>query len=780
MNRNIINRKDEASDMPTLQSQNNVVLESMKDILRFDKNTGKLLSFLSKSALDQEFLLFKEDIPVFVVQYLDDSRKYRQLSSDQAQKIKVNYQHFNKKKEASLTVDFKNLAGKDIDVFVRVSVSVGDQFSHWSISLRNNAGLLITDVQFPFIVVPYNLKGVPNEEYLLQPLKAGKLFKAPQPENLEPDSPNAWQLRPENGPALHYPGLTFAQFLAYYNNRAGIYISCQDTEGRIKLIKPVHHGSGIRLGISHVGDWPQRGERTLEYDVILSSFTGDWYDAAAMYRDWSTKQKWAEKALCVREDVPSWMLDSPPHIIVRLQGVLDTGPAEPNMEFLPYSKISPLLQNIADYIKAPLVPVIMSWERSGPWVYPDCFPPVGGDDSLYEFCQMAKKRGWHIGIFCSGTRWVIGHFWSNYDGEEYFTEHEGNKTVCITHDQIIWKEHWDNKWRPSYPCCIHVKQTRDIAKNSVKKLMELGLDWIQFLDQNFGVSTFPCFSIDHGHPPVPGKWMTEKMVDLLNDFHNLARDKKSDNREFAFSVECSPCEYFLPYFQICDVRVIPPGHQGYGENFIPLFHFLYHEFIIIQGGFGHAPEPYHLPIKNAYNLVIGEIPGGVLKGDGRLLNKDTINWAPWNPQIGSNEDALEMLRTSTVLRRGKAKDFLVYGRMQRPADITNIKTVRWQNKGLDHQIPAVFHSAWQSPEGHLGLVFANWTTEEQSISINDSRLGSSVLISISAEEEKTMVKSVENGKFDLFIPPLSCFLVVGININSNSSDQVKRRSKKDI
>jgi hypothetical protein len=137
---------------------------------------------------------------------------------------------------------------------------------------------------------------------------------------LEPDSPHAWQFRPENGDASHYPGLTFAQFLAYHNDRAGIYMSCQDSSGAIKLIKPVHHGSGIRLGMSHVGDWPANGERELGYNVALRTFTGDWYDAAELYREWSLKQRWAEKPLHKRDDVPSWLLDSPPHIIVRIQG----------------------------------------------------------------------------------------------------------------------------------------------------------------------------------------------------------------------------------------------------------------------------------------------------------------------------------------------------------------------------------------------------------------------------------------------------------------------------
>ena len=74
---------------------------------------------------------------------------------------------------------------------------------------------------------------------------------------------------------IQYPGLTFAQFLTYYNDRAGIYMACNDNSGGIKLIKPVHNRvGGIRLGFAHVGDWPANGERDLGYDVVLPHVQG--------------------------------------------------------------------------------------------------------------------------------------------------------------------------------------------------------------------------------------------------------------------------------------------------------------------------------------------------------------------------------------------------------------------------------------------------------------------------------------------------------------------------
>ena len=120
------------------------------------------------------------------------------------------------------------------------------------------------------------------------------------------------------------------------------------------------------------------------------------------------------------------------------------------------------------------------------------------------------------------------------------------------------------------------------------------------------------------------------------------------------SVE-QPCnEYCLPLFQQCDVRVGPPSSGQ--DSFVPLYHYLFHECIIMHGMMGYGPEPYHLPIRNAYNGVLGEIPGAVMIGDGTLLNKNTGNWAPWEPRVGSDDDALEMIRTVTAMRRGPGRD----------------------------------------------------------------------------------------------------------------------------
>jgi hypothetical protein len=737
-------------------------LETSTGTLQLDAANSRLVSLRHRAAPDQELILPGEHDPVFVIQYLDAGRRFRQISSTQAQTIDVYADD-----SGSVTGHFRQVSGLDIDITVTVRAAGDQPLSYWSLALRNQTGLLITDIQFPFVIAPYRLPGKPGSESLLWPLGAGVLLNSPKPQDLEPDNPHTWQMRPENSDSLHYPGFTTAQFLAYFNDRAGLYLACQDSSGLIKQIKPVHHEPGIRLGMAHVGDWPQNGERQLEYHVVLGAFTGDWYAAAELYRSWTLKQPWARTPLTARKDVPDWLLDSPPHIILRMQGELDLGPALPNTQFIPYAKTIPLLETIAKRMAAPVTPVIMSWERPGPWIYPDCFPPAGGENALRDFTALARDRGWHVGTFCNGTRWVVGHYWNDYDGEDYFAEHQGVQSVSRTHLGELWKEHWDATWRPSYACCVGAPLTREIAIEFVRKIIELGLDWIQFFDQNVGCSTFPCFAADHEHPPAPGRWMTEHMRHLIHAFHGLAADERTrsaDNRQIVFSVEGPVNEYFLSDFQICDIRVLPPNHEAYHpiwKGSVPLYHFLYHEFVLIQGGFGHGADPHHLAIRNAFNLIVGEIPGAVMTGDGRLLNVDSpgINWAPWEPQVGDNDEALTMLASATALRRGPGKDFLVYGRMLSPAPINSIQLMRWQYEGRDHQVPAIFHAAWQSPDQRFGLVLANWTKEWQDVAVSDARLGTNGVWHLATRRVESKSYDNTDESLALRLPPLSCALL---------------------
>ncbi len=738
----------------------NLILQTSDDRFQFDAASGRLVSFRRKSVPDVELITTQDDLPAFVIQYLDAEKRFRELDSRQAESIHIEPVRLSDSR-AQVKATFARLGGFDIGVTATIEADSDARLSEWSLELRNAAGLNIISVQYPFVVVPYT-DPVDGDSALVWPVGAGVCWQNPQPYDLQPDSPEAWQMRPENTGVLHYPGFITAQFMAHYRPSAGVYIAAQDGSGSIKLIKPVHRRPGLRLGIAHVGDWPQNGARTLEYKVVVGSFSGDWYAAATLYRDWAATQSWTQTPLHQDEAVPDWLLDSPAHLMVRMQGELDLGPAEPNAQFLPYPKLLPLLQAVSDRIQASVAPIIMAWERGGPWVYPDCFPPVGGD-SLLAFTAGARERGWHVGTYSNGTRWVLGHYWSGYDGHDYFDSHHAEQSICRTHTGSLWAETWDATWRPSFTACLGAEQTASIAHDFVQQVIDYGIDWIQFLDQNVGVCTFPCYSDEHGHPPAPGRWMTEAMLDLTAFFRQKQAEvltATQGQRKLAFSVEGPVCEFYLPYFQICDIRVVPPGNEAqhpWWKGFIPLYHFLYHEQVLIQGGFGHGADPHHLAIRNAYNLVVGEIPGAVLAGDGQLLNKDNpgINWAPWEPPLGDNDESLAMLQSAVALRRGAGKPYLVYGRMLPPTPITTM-TISWEHDREVHHVPAVFNAVWQSPAGDTAMALANWTQQAQTVTITDARLTTGRMLHTVAQAVWTHQPQPDGDSLTVTLPPLSC------------------------
>ena len=191
-----------------------------------------------------------------------------------------------------------------------------------------------------------------------------------------------------------------------------------------------------------------------------------------------------------------------------------------------------------------------------------------------------------------------------------------------------------------------------------------------------------------------------------------------------------------------------------------MWNYLYHEFILVQGAFGSGPDPYYTATRNAYNLVTGAMPAGVLSGSGRLMNREAFPWASWEPPMGSEDDAWQVLRNSLALRRGKGRDYLVFGRMQRPAQASGIAIRTWIEAESRRRIPAVFHSAWHNPAGKFAVVAANWTSEVQTFQLRDERLGSRCTETLSAAKGMA-ARTRETGPtgIQMTIPALGCALI---------------------
>ena len=167
------------------------------------------------------------------------------------------------------------------------------------------------------------------------------------------------------------------------------------------------------------------------------------------------------------------------------------------------------------------MPIVMAWERHGPWVYPDALPPVGGTAVTRR--SSPRGPGARVARRDLLQRDAVGgrSRFSGYDGRAGFEPPAVPPLWPGPIAASCGTENWDASWRPSYPACLGVPRTREIALGYVATLAgELGLDMIQFFDQNLGGVTFPCYAEDHGHPSVPGPWMTTAMTAFIRDVAN--------------------------------------------------------------------------------------------------------------------------------------------------------------------------------------------------------------------------------------------------------------------
>ena len=98
--------------------------------------------------------------------------------------------------------------------------------------------------------------------------------------------------------------------------------------------------------------------------------------------------------------------------------------------------------------------------------------------------------------------------------------------------------------------------------------------------------------------------------------------------------------------------------------------------------------------------------------------------------------------------------------MLKPAVVKNVRTVGWTFANRRNAIPALFHSAWQAPDGRFAIVLANWTDQSQKAVIREPRLGEAATFYLSSRQISQKKIAMTKGLVELSVPPLSAALLV--------------------
>jgi len=695
-----------------------VINSGYRLVINADEGTIESFQATNNGGTDDLLIPKHGLLPVFKIEFMSAPGKFQTVASSDARKISVT--KTSQDAGEIISLDFENIGNLNVNARVTIRCPKNKPLTYWSMELDNPTKMWIGHIQFPVVEIPFDEN--PTEDncgHILSSLYDGVLLGPIKPGMVAGGWRSSRRNTPETWRMTNYPRECTIQMMAYYKPTAGLYIACEDPTGMPKLVAPMLEPDGVTLGMGHYPG-TQTGHTKLPYEVVLGTFQGDWYSAAAIYRDWAEKQPFCSVKLSERTNYPKWVLQPLVSATFPMRGEGDWDPpAKINPEYTPATNALSYLDKLSNAFNAPLMPILFNWENAGPWVQPEAFPPVGGKAKMLEFMKKAKAKGWHPVLYGNGVNWVVGQKNTGYDGMPYFKSHGGDSAIVIRWNGSSGPS---NGWRSLYPTCVATESARKMILGMTRGMAELNPDAIQQFDQ--GVGAVACYATNHGHPPVPGPWMTTAFTSLMKQDNAAAR---SLNSKMAISSEGAPPEIFLQSFDFWDART-----GGGGELKCPLYSFVYHEYLNGHSGFyTNSVNDEALRASVARALVSGYFLNFTLRDKGQI----SYEWDQlWERSVPDQQAITDWAARATKLRNGIGRDYLIYGQMLPPWSVTNV-TKRDFGYGKE---PLVQSGTWKAPDGRIAVVLANYADSYQSPRVTLEGQGKKEIIIHNDDQTQTL------------------------------------------
>ncbi len=457
-----------------------------------------------------------------------------------------------------------------------------------------------------------------------------------------------------------YPsGWCSMQFGGYYDSEGGVYFATHDPEGSRKTVS--FGTSEGALACSYTWDAPDAGVPGTEFSTIgecaIELFSGDWFDAAQIYREWAQAHAlwWPGGELEGRPDTPQWMREMP------IWACMGGGPE---------NVVDPCIQ-LREYLGVPLAVHWYNWHQI-PFDddYPHYFPVK---DGFAEGVKRLQDNGVRVMPYINGRLWdtdlddfptvALPAATKDEKGEPYIEVYaSGEKLAAMCPTTELWQD-----------------KVQEIVLRLVGE--EYNVDGV-YIDQVGAASARLCFDQSHGHSLGGGSWwLLDGYWPMLDSLRaRLPQDKM-------ITTECNAetyCKWFDGYLT---------WHFQY-QGQIPLFAAVYGGQVQTFSRAYRANDGLAHRMKAAQSFVFGEQLG--------WLNANTI--------LNDMEVLAPFFRRLAHLRYALL-DYLSAGAMARPPLVegdTPRVTADWAWLGKwEITDDALQRGAWRSRDGRLALLFVN-------------------------------------------------------------------------
>jgi hypothetical protein len=315
-------------------------------------------------------------------------------------------------------------------------------------------------------------------------------------------------------------------------------------------------------------------------------------------------------------------------------------------------------------------------------------------------------RDGHVPImYLAGFMWCHKRSAIGYDDWPRF-EREGRPMAALWRDGSLMLSnnhtHLYAMGQKHYvQLCTGSDEMRTLFLENFDRMMDIGAVGVQ-LDQVAGMVAQVCYSTEHAHPPGYGPWMTEATRAFIREVRGRAKRR---NPRAIFRCECT-CEYWIDEM---DAFLDRPYHYEGQALIIPLFQYLYHEYLPSYSGDGivNLLHPEASLMLHARVFAIG------------LRHTIAYGEEEYNIEVDPHYPVLGLLANLVKAEQTWARPYVVLGRMRRPVrvEVAHVRVDGFRGEPWEADVPKVYHGSWRAADGSIGHVFANWSSAAERVTL---------------------------------------------------------------
>jgi len=590
-----------------------------------------------------------------------------------------------------------------VDASVRLD---NTSLAKWHIDVKHKSGMSLWEVQYPIIPGLSPMAGTGRRDKLLVPWGYG----------VELDNPvdfvrkggattSSWisefgQCDTDEGVnkiAYSYPGMWSLQFMAFYNAaKTGLYYAAHDGRARLKRFGMYKHSvDTVSMIMTHYPD--ERMARNLDYalpyPVMVGTFRGKWYDAAAIYREWAVRQKWCRKGKVKdRKDIPKWLKDNDFWFWNWSSHMGDSLQASPDLA-------APTVVGVKRQLDCN---VAFHWYGSlcEPFNLriPEMFPThESARIKLRRGLKLMHKHGIHAIPYMNPRLCdPVTETWE---------KHNVKKMACRTDKGEIHAEEY-REGLPWVTVCPTQKKWHKVILDIIRECMELGYDGV-YIDQVSSCYAVPCFAKNHGHPRGGGKTWYKGNHELVSKIQKACKTRTS-----CFTSE-STIECFNDILDANLARLVTRVESWLlgckAALPVPVCNAIYHDYIMTYG------TTTRFDVDTPDLVYLG---GALTLAGGNQLCFEGVTFRDF--RLKTYDEYFRYYRRLCQFRK-KYRAYFNMGTWAEPVRMTSSTvSLNLSEHKPNEKMPAVLTGTWEL-DGKKLVYFVNHTAEKQTVTATIER-----------------------------------------------------------